>query len=394
VDSGDYSLVKQAYSAYAESRYGDAIVILENSALRSGNSYMLFLLSVCYLHEDKIGKAESIIRKLKLSDPAYVPVQYLEAFLVMKSAGDRESAMYRYIELLQKFPSDRVLKKSFKRIQAAKDFPAFQREARLRDFVPVPKPKRVRIASKRVSVKHKANRKFIYLPLLVMFIVLMIVPGILYHHDIMQYITSIVKSIGISTKEHTQHGKDVMDMVTLDGAHYDIIEKYNREKTSEFYYSSESLKRDFNRAKEMIKSGHYNEALVILNRINASNVHHRVKDRIAFLRNFVLDIDDRPVSGYTFERLIEKPHLYRGVKIQWKGKVANLKKKNDHIVCNLLIDYKNSHRFSGVAELYAKQYPGTIENGNMVETVATFVNTMGEDNRIYLVAENITIISE
>ncbi len=394
MDSGDYSLVKQAYSAYTDSRYGDAIVILENNALRTGNSYMLFLLSVCYLHEDKIGKAETIIRKLKLSDPAYAPVLYLEAFLVMKSAGDRESAMYRYIELLQRFPSDSVLKKSFKRIQAATDFQAFQRKARLRDFVPVPKPKCIRISRKRVSVKHKTNRKFIYLPLLIIFIVLIIISGIIYHKDITQYITSIVKSIGISTKEQPQDGTDVMDMVTLDGAHYDIIEKYNRDKTPEFYYSSESLKRDFKRAKEMIKAGHYNDALVILNRINASNVHHRVKDRIEFLRNFVLDIDDRPVSGYTYERLIEKPHLYRGVKIQWKGKVANLKKKNDHIVCNLLIDYKNSHRFSGVAELYAKKYPGAIENGNMVEAVATFVNTMGEDNRIYLVAENITIISE
>lgn len=394
MDSGDYSLVKQAYSAYAESRYGDAIVILENRALPSGNSYVLFLLSICYLHEDKIGKAENIIRKLKLSDPAFVPVLYLEAFLVMKSAGDRESAMYRYVELLQKFPSDRVLKKSFNRIQSAADFPAFQREARLRDFVPVPKPKRIRNKKKRVAVQHRKNRKLIYLPLLVIFLVLMVVPGILYHQDITRYINSNLKSVGISTKEQPQHGRDVMDMVTLDGAHYDIIEKYNRNKTTEFYYSSESLKRDFKRAKEMIKTEQYNDALVILNRINASNVHHRVKDRIEFLRNFVLDIDDRPVSGYTYESLIEKPHLYRGVKIQWKGKVANLNKKNDHIVCNLLIDYKNSHRFSGVVELYAKKYPGAIENGNMVETVATFVNAMGEDNRIYLVAENITIISE
>lgn len=394
MDSGDYSLVKQAYTAYAENRYGDAIVILENSALRSGNSYMLFLLSVCYLHEDKIGKAENIIRKLKLSDPAYVPVLYLEAFLVMKSAGDRESAMYRYVELLQKYPSDRVLKKSFKRIQAATDFQAFQRKARLRDFVPVPKLKRVRIARKRVSVKHKTNRKFKYLPLSVIFILLIILPGILYHQNITQYLISIVKLIGINEKEQPQHGKDVMDMVTLSGEHYDIIEKYNRNKTPEFYYSSERLKQDFKRAKEMIKTGHYNDALIILNRINASNVHHRVKDRIEFLRKFVLEIDDRPVSGYTYERLNEKPHLYRGVKIQWKGKVANLKKKNDHIVCNLLIDYKNSHRFSGVVELYAKKYPGEIENGNMIETVATFVNAMGEDNRMYLVAENITIISE
>ncbi len=394
MDSGDFSLVKQAFSAYTDSRYGDAIVILENRALRSGNSYMLFLLSLCYLHVDKIGKAESIIRKLKLSDPSYVPVLYLEAFLVMKSAGDRESAMYRYIELLQKFPFDRVLKKSFKRIQAATDFPAFQREARLKDFVPVPKPKRISTVKKRIHVQQRTNRKFIYLPLLFILIVLMIIPGVYFHQDVAQYLTSIVKSINMSTKEQPQHGKDVMDMVTLDGAHYDIIEKYNRNKTTEFYYSSESLKRDFNRAKEMIKAGNYNDALVILNRINASNVHHRVKGRIEFLRNFVLDIDDRPVSGFTFKRINEKPHLYRGVKIQWKGKVANLKKKNDHIVCNLLIDYKNSHRFSGVAELYAKKYPGSIENGKMIETVATFVNTIGEDNTIYLVAENITIISE
>jgi len=394
VASGEYPLIKEAYTAYTENRYNDAIVILENTALRSGSSYMLFLLSVCYLHEDKIGKAENIIRKVKLSHPSYMPVQYLEAFLVMKSAGDRESAMYRYIELLEKYPMDRVLKRSFKKIQATTDFHKFQREARLRNFVPVPKPGRIRLSKKIDHDSRKTNLKHLYLPLFAIIIVIAVVSVLIFSQNIIPRITKNINLKKFIPAEQVQPAKNVMDMVTLDGAHYDIIEKYNRNKTTEFYYSSDSLKKDFKRAKEMIKEGNYNDALIILNRIHSSNIHHRVKNRIEFLRNFVLDIEDREISGYTYKQINEKPHLYRGIKVRWKGKVANLKKKNDHIACNLLIDYKTSHRFTGVAELYSKQYPDTIENGNMVELVATFVNTMGEDNRIYLVAENIKIVSE
>ncbi len=386
--AGEYSLVKQAYTAYRNGRYRDAIVILESRSLQSGSTYASFLLALSYLHADMIGKAESIIRRVKISHPDYLPVLYLEAFLVLKSAADRDSALQRYVALLDRFPGDKTLKRSFKRISESDNFQDFQRKARLKDFVPVSGPGPLQV--KRRPHPRAAKRPTgLFLTVIILFLLsIPVIPAIMYWNSIVEYINSHI---------HTYHGngenslsgenRNMMEMVTLDGAHYDVIEKYSKEKTPEFYYSSESLKHDFNRAKSLIKEEKYNRAMLILNKINASNVHHRVKDRIEFLRNFILDVEDRPVSEYDFNSVNEKPYLYQGIKVRWKGKIANLKKKKDHATCNLMVNYSSGHRFDGIAEVYSKNFPAGVKNGQQVAVLATFVNTVGKDNRIYLVAE-------
>ena len=394
--TGEYSLIKQAYTAYRNGRYRDAIVILESRSLQSGSSYTSFLLALCYLHADKIGKAESVIRRVKVSHPDYLPVLYLEAFLVLKSAADRDSAMQRYVALLDRFPNDKLLKKAFKRISDSDNFQEFQRKARLKDFVPVPRPGPLRTRKKSRRYITKTSSKIIFTSLLLVVFSIPVTFSIYYWNSIADFFVSFtsLEPGNINEKKSFSKDRNIMEMVTLDGAHYDIIEKYSKKKTNEFYYSSETLKKDFNRAKKLIKEEEFNNALVLLNKINASNVHHRVKDRIEFLRDFILDIEDRPVSGYDFERVNDKPYLYQGIKIHWKGKIANLKEKEDHITCNLMVNYTDSHRFSGIAELYSEKKSGDIENGQQVEVIASFVDTVGKENRIYLVADSIKIIGE
>jgi hypothetical protein len=162
--------------------------------------------------------------------------------------------------------------------------------------------------------------------------------------------------------------------------------------TPEHYVSTAKLEEDFNKSKKLIKTGKYNEALLLLNRINASNVNYDVKEKTNFLIKFVTGIEDRVFDNIPYERLKKKSHLYRGAAIIWKGRIANFKKRERGAIFTLLVDYKNNDQFKGTAEIYSELKENKLKNGDMVEVRGIFISSIGKDGSIHLSARGISRI--
>ena len=367
--------VKEAYNSFKKKRYSDVIILLErliSSRLR--DPYPYFLLSLSYLLTNRFSEADLMLKKIKMIDPEFLPGHQLESFIILKSAASFEIVLSKYIDILEKYPNDKYLNRALNALRREKDFSRFQSNARLKDFVYLPKRGKRRL----VAIKEEERKR--YLTKIVVFTVIALV--LITIIAAITYLSFIQK-----TKEY--RNKDQIDLIYLDGSRYDLIDKIKKEKTPIFYYSNEEVLRDFNKAKHLIKKDEYNRALILLNKILNSNANFRVKERVEFLRKFILNVEDRKYSIISFREVSQKPYLYRGLFIKWKGRVANLKRKDHRLLLNLLVDYKKNDIFTGIIDVYSEKYPNGIKNGDIVEVDAVFVYTIGGDNRMYLVAKNI-----
>ncbi|MBP7585563.1 MAG: hypothetical protein KBA61_16085, partial [Spirochaetes bacterium] len=72
--------------------------------------------------------------------------------------------------------------------------------------------------------------------------------------------------------------------------------------------------------------------------------------------------------------------LYGGVSVLWKGRVANLKRKQGAQVFNLLVDYRSEDVFAGVADVFMETADDTLKNGDMVEMKAVFMDMIAGGN--------------
>ena len=130
---------------------------------------------------------------------------------------------------------------------------------------------------------------------------------------------------------------------------------------------------------------------MLINKISASNANFTVKEKADFLRKFILDVDGREASGVSYGDVAKRPYLYRGMIVQWRGKTANLRRKEGKMYFNLLIEYRDNGVFSGIVDAYSQKDYEKLTNGDIVDVRAIFVNTIGGDDRVYLVVQNITV---
>lgn len=381
-------LLREASSSFKKKKYGDAILLLEKIvASDPRDPYPHLLLAVSLLLTDQFNRADPVLKRLKIVDPSYAPGWQLESFLFLKSAGGSEAALSRYIDMLQKFPSDRYFRRALRQIRRTGDFSSFQKRARLHRFVNLARPGRViSPLPRRVEIRRPLRRLSPGIKIAALFIpVIALAAGLLlfFGSDI-QRLFRAKKSAGLSPERNLQ-----VDLVEVDGSRYELIDRIGKEKTPVFYFSSEEVLKDFQRAKYLIKDDKHTDAMVLLNRIAASNAHFTVKEKAEFLRKFVLNIEDREPSEVSFREVSRSPHLYRGLILRWSGKVANLKRKDGKILFNLLVDYQDRDTFAGIADVFSGRDYDDVRNGDSVLVTAVFVNTVGNDNRIYLVARGI-----
>jgi hypothetical protein len=130
--------------------------------------------------------------------------------------------------------------------------------------------------------------------------------------------------------------------------------------------------------------------MIILNKIDASNVQMKVKQRVAFLKDFIMRNRERTVSGYLYNDVIKKPYLYKGINVKWRGKVANYKTQGKNQTFQLLINYEND-RFDGVVEVFTSIVDNRITNGTIANVEGIITNIVAQ-KIIVLHALNIEIV--
>jgi tetratricopeptide (TPR) repeat protein len=389
--AGHFQFIQEAYRSLQKKRYQEALVLLENVlSARPDDPYPYFLISVVYLFSDKFDRAHGIMDRLKRVNPDYLPLVQLQAFLYLKSATSYESAMARYMELVEKYPADHKLNRALQSVRKISDFAQLQKHARLQDFVDIPQPSKPRLIKTVKSGIHtrlpgRGERRFkIRLPLLAGISAIVIVAALLTFFALRD--TSPWQAIVSAGKNLNT---DTVDKIYLGEPGYSLLNPVSREKPLEFYYSNHDVVTDFEKAKRLIKDGRYNEALLILNRLNNSNARFTVKEKFEFLIKFIVDMEDRVFENIPYNTLRSKLHLYRGFALNWEGKITNLKNTRSSQSFTLLIDYKNNDIFSGIADVYsATPYPD-LANGDLVTLRGVFVNTMGDDQRLYVVAHDV-----
>ncbi|MEW6527439.1 MAG: hypothetical protein AB1444_12355 [Spirochaetota bacterium] len=361
-------ITKEAYKSFKKGSYVIVIQLLEKNITISNNPFDYFLLILSYLFTDKLAQAEALLRKALRQYPAFVPLLEIQAFLMLKAAKSKDEACTGYIDIVKISPGNKQITKIIAKIQESADFEQFQKKAKIKDFITVRSPKKVKIS-------FRTGRPVLHFKTvaLVLIIVVFLITGIVF------FPSSLAKLIQekielLFYQPSLQSGED-LSQISLDGMHYDIIDKIQKVRTPEFYASNEACIQDFNRAKWLIKEGKENDALILLNKIDASNANFRVKERVAFLKDFINRTRERTVATFSYSDVMQKPYLYKGINVKWQGKVANYKKK-DGISFQLLINY-SENRFDGVVEVFAPFEVEALDNGAIVTVEGIITNIVG-----------------
>ncbi len=395
------NLLKDAWRSYRGGRCDDAERILENVLdTRPDDPYPYFLQAVICLHLNRFSGTHNMLNRIELIDDTYMPAIELRAFMKMKAAANRQQGVSLYVEEVSRHPGSSRLQKALKKVRGAKDFSLLQKEARLKDFVSLPKPPRKirddlrdqkrRTAQRRYSgyATSRKRRGGSQLPAALKYsLVTLISAGFLTGTGFGGWF--LYKKYFAPAPGREVHSETV-DAVNLTGSDYRLINKVNRKRTPEFYASAGAVKTDFNRARRLIKKGRYNEAALILNRISNSNATFSVREKCDFLIRFIMDVDYRSYEKIAPGKIKKKPWLYRGFGLSFSGKVTNLKTKPGSTGFTLLLNYRKVDIFDGIAHVFLKGQNPLLENGAMVTVKGLFTGPLGSDHALSLTAREIT----
>ena len=393
-DKAEFSYLHEAYKYFKRKNYTGAAIILEQAKGSLNNShndpYGLFLQAVCFLYSNDFPSANSVIEAIQRIDPSYIPFIQLKAFLALKSSTAREEALANYISALEKIPSDKLLRKGLNLIETSADFNKFQREIKISDLVDIPKPKgkikyfkayKYSGRDLRYKTSGFSYSKLVYVLLSVLLV---------------SIIALIIFKCGdkFTAKEDAIRLSDanlkIIDMTELGGSGFGIINKINKEKTPEFYPSEDTLLRDFNEAKRLMKKGDFNKAALLLNKISNSNASFPVKEKSEFLIRFIIDSDERVYDNIDIKQIGEKPYLFRGHRLKLTGKAVNVKENKDGNAFSVMIDYDGKN-VKGICEIY--DYSKTvINNGDTVEVKGVFILNIGKGGVPYILSEKILVV--
>ncbi len=385
----DDLLLKEAYRSFEKKLYAESAVLLDrmvSSGIR--DTYPVLLHAACCLLAGRFADADGSMRRLEHIDPAYPPLLQLRTFLYFKGAPDLKSAVTFSLEALAKNPGDVALRRMVSRLRNVRDFARFQRESRLLDFVSVPSPSMARFSAalaKRNPFRAGKGRRL--LPRTYR-IAAYAAAGVIAAAVAVAFLAVYVMP-SLRPGSLSREAGDTVDQVTIDGSGFNLIEKITTTRNREFYQSGEMVLRDFNTAKKMIREGRYNGAIRILNRIATSNAVYPVRERADFLRKFVINIEDRDWEDIAFREVRESPHLYIGTAVKWKGRIANLRKREGGVVFNLMVNSRNAGEFDGVVDVYSGRDYAGLQGGDTIIVKAVILHSIGEEKRLYLSAREI-----
>jgi len=411
VKSQSYYLVKDAYRSFRSQRYGEACVILEQVMLSNPDDpYPYFLLAVVYLFCDKFDKSAAIIADINSKHAGYAPIVQLEAFLNVKGAPSFEVALAYYISRIEEYPGDVMLKKGAALVRAVSDFEALQKEARLEDFVKIGLPPKTLGAAAAAKEARLEDFVKIGLPPKTLEAVAVAKEARLAKSRRKRYTAGFGKTRAggffkkipvwvrvclavfclaaitlffVLKKYHgapfsiSSEDARIIDEIELSGPAGSLMLPEGSAKAREHYTSTESLIKDFNKARHLIKSAEHNQALLILNRISESNAAFMVKEKVNFLISFIINSDERRYDDISIDTLSKNVWLYKGYGVDWPGRVANLKMMNTGRSFTLLVGYSDRDVFSGTANIFYEYDKPDIENGDMIKLKGVFINMSG-----------------
>ncbi len=394
-DKNTFHHLHEAYRSFQKKNYINAIIILDQTG-SSGHEdhYALFLQAVCLLYSNNFPAANNVMEKIQRINPSYTPFIQLKTFLSLKSSVSREDALTAYISALEKNSSDKLLRKGLRAVEESGDFYKYQKEAKLSDLVKIPKPgqkekffRHVRFSRRKTAGREK-RRIPAFNTVYVFFIVVIVISSAaavtLYNYREHLNIFADKGTVKLNSESLSK-----IDMVDISGSGYGIINRINKDKTPEFYPSGDTLLNDFSEARQLIKKGYFNKAIIILNKITNSNASFPVKEKSDFLIRFIMESDERVYEEIDLKQINTKPYLYRGSAVRFTGKAANVKEMKGGKVFSLMIGYDGDN-FKGVCEIFDSS-KSPVNNGDIVEVQGLFILNIGQAGAPYITSEKIIV---
>ncbi len=391
-----YRLIREAYRLLKRKKFSEARLVLENVLTSGvGDIYVLLLLSVVYLYTDQFGRLARFLVKMRDLDPAFMPMVQMEAFLKLKSAGNAEEALRIYVELSAKYPADPHISRGRGLVAGAEDFSAFQKDARLRDFVDVPPPpgrlKKARRGVYTGTLGHRririhggagtARRKTAFRIALVIFLAGLGGAGI---WALARYgIPPLVERF-----RGAGNDRDAIDMVRLSGTEFDLVKSVRKETVPVYYRSAREMTADFDRSRTLIKNRQYNEALLILNGLYRSNVNFVVKEKAEFLIKFVVNQEERDFEEIPCGKVCASDYRYRGFAVRWKGSVEAVREKDRSTLIALAVDAPGGGAPCR-ADIYSSRPVPKLEKGSRVVVEGVIIDFPGKEKRPYVESRGI-----
>ncbi|TAL30724.1 MAG: hypothetical protein EPN93_19155 [Spirochaetes bacterium] len=375
-----HPLVNDAYRLIRKKRYRDAVPVLEKvTSSRPSEPYFYFLLACAYLHSGELARVELLVKRARSLRQDYLPALRLEAFLLLKSSADAGPVISRYLDIAQRYPNDRIVKRAMEALRGENDFPALQRSARFAHYVDIPSPPKN--GSRKVTRPHHRIRARLRLILLITgAIMTAALLAILVYH----YRVEIRELVAARLKDKTAASVPDYDRMVPDRTWGELVEK--GKKTEYVYSNAEELARDFNAARRFMKDERYNDALQKLNRLLNANSSPVVKEKAEFLRSFILAQDERVPERLSFAEVAAKPLLYHGCMVTWNGVVADLKRKDEKMIFSMLM--QKAPPANGIVDVYSPENAITVRDGDAVEVTGLFMSA-AQETRLYVEARSV-----
>ncbi|TFH42279.1 MAG: hypothetical protein E4G96_03780 [Chrysiogenales bacterium] len=393
-----YRLIREAYRLLNRKKFPEAVLILENVlASGVGDIYVLLLLAVGYLCTDQFGKLARFLTKMRELDPSYLPLIQMDAFLKLKAAAGAEEALRLYVELSAKYPGDAHIRRGRGLIAEAADFPAFQKNARLRDFMGVHSPPRKLKEARRKVYSGSLDARGIRIQgmgpvrrVTVIRIILIFCMAGLSAIGIRLLIVSGFPRIAIDRLVRSGGDHSDIDMVSVSGTEFDLVRSVKKEKVPVYYRSPREMTDDFNRSRTLIKERRYNEALLILNGLHRSNVNFVVKEKVEFLIKFIANQEERDFEEIPCGRVYEKKYRYRGFAVRWKGRIESIREKGGSLIIDLSVECPGEAPRG--ADVYSSAAVPGLVRGARVVIEGVIVDFPGKEQRPYVESRSLRAI--
>ncbi len=376
-----HPLVNDAYRLVRKKRYRDAVPVLEKvTSSRPSDPYPYFLLACAYLHSGELARVELLVKRSRSLRQDYLPALELEAFLLLKSSAETGPVVSRYLDIAQRYPKDRTVKRAIETLREQQDFSTLQRGARFARFVDIPAP----ATSSPRNTARSPRRTRPRLKLVLIVAAAVIVAALI---GTLSYIFRDAIRTLVETRLAAKSAASVPDYesMTPDRSWGDLVDKSRRAEV--VYASQDEVARDFNSAKQLMKDEKYNDALRRINRLLNGTTALPVRERADFLRSFILGIKDRKPERIAFNELSARPYLFNGCMVALKGAVADLRKGQGKTTFSLVVP-KTSAAQPGVVDVYYLKDDQAIVHGETVDVTGVFMSaTAGA--RIFLDARTV-----
>ncbi|HNX59891.1 MAG TPA: hypothetical protein PKK43_12380, partial [Spirochaetota bacterium] len=181
----------------------------------------------------------------------------------------------------------------------------------------------------------------------------------------------------------TRGNEDMFARTLLPDERYPLIGKKSIEEKYT-YENEDDLRADYEKARMLMKNSKYNDALLILNRINNSNAQPGIRDRVQFLVKYISGIGDRDAEMIPCEKISADPVLYRGVMISVTGIVKETYGKKGTSSMSIVPDSDKNR----VVEIYSNTMSHFKVNDRL-KVEGMFSQTVGKESRLYIEARSV-----